>query len=171
MFCRNCSFVLVFDDVVATCRDEFRSLYTGELQFKDLLRTSSTRFQNTWKSFEAVLLEQAVLRHLFEVGYAPERGGLCKCEHYHDSFEYFQMLTEPRPLSKCAANRHVERSSRSVLGAASHCIARLYAKRRTGVLIELDVRKLTRNHVCCQIYSIFTSTSLHSSFASGRPRR
>lgn len=63
---------LPFRDVVVASQDGFHKLYTGRLHVDELLATSSKDFQYTWKAFETVLAERAVLLSLFNIGYAPE---------------------------------------------------------------------------------------------------
>ncbi|KLO08878.1 hypothetical protein SCHPADRAFT_1000662 [Schizopora paradoxa] len=62
------------DEMIEKCREEVRGLYAGNLRFKDMLDETPKSFRETWDSFEAMLLENALLLRLFEMGYAPENG-------------------------------------------------------------------------------------------------
>lgn len=69
---------LSFNDMVDLCGKELQNMYASDVRPKDLLKTSSEEFQNTWQAFESVLLEQTVLIGLFSMDYATELGA-CAC--------------------------------------------------------------------------------------------
>lgn len=65
---------LVFTEMIPSCREELRKLYSADLQLKARLKASPKRSREIWKAFETVLLEHVILVRLFTFGYAPEYG-------------------------------------------------------------------------------------------------
>ncbi len=49
-------------------------LHVREWDFENLLKRSLKELQDSWRAFEALLLEQAVLSRLFELGFVIELG-------------------------------------------------------------------------------------------------
>lgn len=67
-------FCLIFEDMIVTCKEALRRLYTGDYQLKALLNASPKAFRDIWNGFEALLLENTVLSYLFRMGFLPEQG-------------------------------------------------------------------------------------------------
>ncbi len=65
---------LIYDDVVRACQKGLCDLHVAKLQRKDLLDASRKEFRSSWKLFNAVVREHAVLLRLFGAGYAIEVG-------------------------------------------------------------------------------------------------
>ncbi len=66
---------LAYNHVLSSVVDGFFDVFFEQNQsLAKLLENSLGNFRTAWKTFEAVLVEQLLLDHLFEKGYGRERG-------------------------------------------------------------------------------------------------
>ncbi|KLO13421.1 hypothetical protein SCHPADRAFT_997320 [Schizopora paradoxa] len=85
---------LVYNDFLWTVPDGFDDLYEGRHSLSKLLGKAHGDFRSTWRTFQAVLVEQLLLSSLFEKGYAREQGA-CANQSCHKS-------GDRRDFKKCA---------------------------------------------------------------------
>ncbi len=141
---------LIYDDVVRACQKGLCDLHIANLQRKDLLDASRKEFRSSWKLFNAVVREHAVLLRLFGAGYAIEVGICANVSTFCTTL----VASRADGVITCKlACRGVtlDRSSKNVPGALLPYIAQDLAKVRIGLIIEMYARSSMRFMCAAQV--------------------